>query len=1218
MSFLSGILNYGKSAVKFLSKNSWASTLAKTALLGYAVNRLSRNALKDNDAGTNNIDEGVRLQIAPSAESKIPVLYGRAYFGGNISDAAMTNNNKTMWYCLVLSEKTGTVYSTSTASDYTFNNIYWNDQRIVFTNDGITADYTVDRNGTIDRSISGLVKVYCYKGSRTAGVVPAGYTGTVPDAETIFPNWTSGTHAMTDLIFALVRVDYNRERNVTGIADMLFDVTNTMKYPGDVIYDYLTNTRYGCGIAAGDILTADITALNTYSQENLSYDDQGTGAETLDDRYQINGLLDTSNPVLENAEAILSAAASWLSYDSHQGKWGVVINKAGTSAASFDDSNILGSISLSGTGIQDLYNSVKVEFPHRDLRDSADFVKIDIAAGDRNANEEDNILNLTYDIINEPIQAQLLGFIELKQSRVDKIVRFQTDYSYYNLKAGDVIDITNSKFSFSSKLFRIIAINEQQDDSGALIMDITALEYDSGVYSTDDLYRYTRSDADGIITIGSIGTPGTPQATKYEVDARPRIIITTTAPTGVVEGIEYWLSTDFNQADDSLRSYTLIATKRPTGGGVYTSGTTVSLDYDQIGAANFYVKTRGFNTTTVGPYSSPSGLVEFAPTQVTDAIGPDTSALDATGNLLTALALIDLLKGLDDLYAGVSGNGSLFEKVFQVFEDVTGIDIVSDAASGTIELTIQEEGATVAESTSIINFVGSNITASASGNTVTVTVDVPEFTGETVLVDGTPEIGQTIAWNGNAWVPVDSCCDNLPDPGEPGGPDPEPPPQCFLGLSTRLPPDRTTYIDPITGYQSDLAPINGSYFMGITLAAGLYGPVGKGSGNIRLYKSDGTIVQTLPASSLVITGNAVEFPFVQRELGTDYYILMDQGVITYCDCISPAITLPTTWNFNTAPYSTTAYTVSNLIWPPPLSPSNLTTVVESITSPSCFGSITINFNRTVSKGSGTITIKRVSDDEVVATFNSVNGTVSGSSITYEMDPSLPSGYFYIEAPQGIAFAESDDCKIAAANPSAAVVKADNKTFSTIALLYTYFEVDSDPFTDPDNIKVNRQTNIRLYFNKNIYFRDPEDGDYFIRIYESNGTLHQEINTAWTFDANKTSELIWITSNILHINPTKDFTPGKSYYVTAESGALMDSCPTFWFGITSNNVITFTIDAGPEAPTATINDNGSINESGVSMTFDRDVTAGTGQMIVYDGSNNVIATIDPDDPAVIYT
>ena len=181
MSFLSGILDIGKSAIRYLSGNSIGSTLARTALLGYAVNKLSQSALKDNNSGTENIDQGVRLQIEPNSASKIPVLYGGAFFGGNITDAAMTNSNKTMWYCLTLSEKTGNLYSTGTGTSYVFNNVYWNDQRVIFNADGITVNYTVDRSGTIDRSLSGLVKIYFYSGGRTAGQLPSGYAGAVPN-----------------------------------------------------------------------------------------------------------------------------------------------------------------------------------------------------------------------------------------------------------------------------------------------------------------------------------------------------------------------------------------------------------------------------------------------------------------------------------------------------------------------------------------------------------------------------------------------------------------------------------------------------------------------------------------------------------------------------------------------------------------------------------------------------------------------------------------------------------------------------------------------------------------------------------------------------------------------------------------------------------------------------------------------------------------------------
>jgi hypothetical protein len=821
MSFLSGIISLGKSAVGILSGNGIAATLARTAILGFALNKVGKNATKGNDTGTKNIDEGVRLQVKPNADSKIPVLYGSAFFGGNLIDAAMTNSNKTMWYALALTEKTGTIFSSSAASAYTLNNVYWNNQRIIFRADGITADYSVDKSGVIDRNISGQVRVYFYAGGRTAGQLPSGYTGTAPgNSETLFPNWASGTHALTNVVFALVRVDYNREKNITGLGEMLFNVSNSMFQPGDVLYDYLTNTTYGAGIDAGNVLTADVSALNTYSAQGVAYDDQGTGAETLADRYQINGLIDTKNPVLENAEAILSATASWLSYDTHEGKWGIVINKADTSIASFDDSNIVGSISISGTGLQDLYNSVKVQFPHRELRDSADFYNIAVPTSSipadwspfsRNTNEEDNPLGLTYDIINEPVQAQMLGLIELKQSRIDKIIQFQTDFGYYNIKAGDIVDVTNSRFGFTSKLFRVISITEVQEDGGALLMSITALEYDVNVYSIADLFRFTRSDIDGIIPLGSIGTPGTPVVSKVEQDARPRVEISTTAPTGLVEGIEYWLTTDVGVAEEN-RSYTLIATKKPVGGGVYTSGTAVVLDYDNLGTTNFFVKTRGFNTNTVGAFSTPSGLVEFAPVQTTNALDANTQAFGSTGALLGGLALTTLLGKLADLFTESDIGKSIFDKIFETFEDVTGIDLVGDAAAGDLvvasDLAIKANGTSLGATTASIDFIGP-IEASGSSDI------------EVKLTDGRKN-KDILAYNkGTAqWQTISGCIDcdfeNIPPADGPTTP-------CKLLVAQTLPANNFAGSDSTVCPPASNVPFKGSYFIRFSIEAARLG-----------------------------------------------------------------------------------------------------------------------------------------------------------------------------------------------------------------------------------------------------------------------------------------------------------------------------------------------------------------------------------------------------------
>jgi hypothetical protein len=249
MSFLSGV-------VGFISGSSFVGNLVKVAALSFIAKKMSDNAVKNNNVGDTpaNIDQGIRLQVKPNAAEKIPVLYGAAYFGGIINDAVMTNNNKTMFYSLTLSERTGTVISTNGPSTYVFKDVYWNDQRVIFKNDAFTVDYTVDRAGNVDRSLSGQVQIYFYAGNSATPRAPENYANnSLPAAYSLIPGWTSGTHQMNDLIFAVVRVDYNREKNVTGIGTLLFHVDNSMKLPGDVLYDYMTNSRYGAGLAAEEI-----------------------------------------------------------------------------------------------------------------------------------------------------------------------------------------------------------------------------------------------------------------------------------------------------------------------------------------------------------------------------------------------------------------------------------------------------------------------------------------------------------------------------------------------------------------------------------------------------------------------------------------------------------------------------------------------------------------------------------------------------------------------------------------------------------------------------------------------------------------------------------------------------------------------------------------------------------------------------------------------------
>lgn len=218
---------------------------------------------------------------------------------------------------------------------------------------------------------------------------------------------------------------------------------------------------------------------------------------TLYTPLKINGVISTDKTALQNLNDICTAAGAFLTYDISQGKWAVIINKTESSIKSYTDANIIGSINVSETGVSELYNSVSMEFPHRNLRDQTDFVEVTIPVGDRYANEVPNTLNIQSTLINDPVQAQYLAGVELKQSRLNKIVTFYTDYTSLGLKAGDLIDLTVEMYGYTNKVFRVIKVEESDDD--VIGVGITALEYSASVYSTDGLVAVEKTKKTGIL-----------------------------------------------------------------------------------------------------------------------------------------------------------------------------------------------------------------------------------------------------------------------------------------------------------------------------------------------------------------------------------------------------------------------------------------------------------------------------------------------------------------------------------------------------------------------------------------------------------------------------------------------------------------------------------------------------------------------------------------------
>jgi len=430
-------------------------------------------------------DPGVRITLAPDTANKIPVLYGKAFTSGPIFDAAISNQNETMTYCIALSEETDT-------GSFTVSNVFLNDARLVFSGNSVTSHF--DPNGTSATTYAGNVRVNVYQGGSTGSdvIFPTSGTGSTTPATSLVAHWAPATHTANNLVYAVVQIDYSPENGLTGLPPITFEMTNSLKNPGLVLQDYLNNDRYGVGFSNTLIDTNSIvgtanTAMRGFCDELIDYKDAG-GSTQQNARYEINGVLTTFADTRTNIDRICQAGGTYFAYDGKQGKFKAIPNRAYTAAEQanalvYNDSNMVGKLDISSTELFSMYNAVEVEFADDNRKDLMNTVLIETPAGDRNANEPDNVLKYNIDLINDKIRAERLANVDLQQSRLATVIQFSTDYSGMQTDIGDIVKVDNDLYGFDNKLFKIMRTKEVETAQGMIGVEMTGLEYDDNIYT---------------------------------------------------------------------------------------------------------------------------------------------------------------------------------------------------------------------------------------------------------------------------------------------------------------------------------------------------------------------------------------------------------------------------------------------------------------------------------------------------------------------------------------------------------------------------------------------------------------------------------------------------------------------------------------------------------------------------------------------------------------
>ena len=609
------------------------STAMATFAVNFAISYVVTRAFADNPE--NQQDMGVRQQVPPSAVNAIPIVYGNAYMGGTFVDAVLTTDQKTMYYVLAIS-------SISPNGQFTFDtaDMYYGDRKITFDGSDLTKVVSLtDEAGNVDTKISGNLYINLYT-STTGGTITSANGASAPSTVmggsdiAVGQRWT-GTRQMNGLGFAIVKLIYNRDADTTQLQPITFKVAHTLNgtgvaKAGDVWYDYMTNAVYGGAVDAAFVNSTSATALNAYGDQNITFTNS-SGNPATQPRYRINGVLDAGQSVLSNVDRIVSACDSWMTYNAALGQWSVVINKAESTAYAFNDNNIIGEIRVSATDITSSINQVEARFPFKENRDQAAFVNIETPSGLLYPNEPVNKYSITYDMVNDSVQANYLANRLLEQAREDLIVSFSTTYYGIQVDAGDVVSVTNADYGWSSKLFRVMKVNEASLLDGSLGAKLELSEYNAQVYDDQDITQFTPVPNSGLSAPSYFSALAAPTVTGFPSATVPNFNVSVFIPvTGRVTFANLFYTTS---ATPTSADWRLLGTASTSNSQPVTNNTYYTFENQILSAGTYYFAYLVGNDVGQSTLSTSSTAFVWSPTGgTTGPTGPTgTSVTGPTG-----------------------------------------------------------------------------------------------------------------------------------------------------------------------------------------------------------------------------------------------------------------------------------------------------------------------------------------------------------------------------------------------------------------------------------------------------------------------------------------------------------------------------------------------------------------------------------------------------------
>jgi len=324
--------------------------------------------------------------------------------------------------------------------------------------------------------------------------------------------WTT-SHMLSGIAYLYVKLKYDADVFPQGIPNISAEIkgkkvldfrtgsTAFSKNPALILYDYLSDTRFGLSVPTTQIDTTSFTTVANICDEDITLDAGGT-----EDRYEANGIIYSNVEPMTAIDEITGSMLGILSYSN--GKFILAGGKFIAPSITLDEDDFRGGITIqTKQSRRNLFNTVKGIFtsPESNWQPS-DYPMVTSSTFVSEDNDETIFGNIDLPFTISSTMAQRIAKVVLFKNRQQMVIQAPMKLSAFKLQVGDTVTVNNTRLGFSSKIFQVADWTFVSDETDVGV-DLILQETSSSVFDWNAEEAEFISDNTNLPTAETVSAP---------------------------------------------------------------------------------------------------------------------------------------------------------------------------------------------------------------------------------------------------------------------------------------------------------------------------------------------------------------------------------------------------------------------------------------------------------------------------------------------------------------------------------------------------------------------------------------------------------------------------------------------------------------------------------------------------------------------------------------